>query len=160
GFAAAVAGYTVDNGAAENYLLGVIMFDGVSSNGTFAPALASLDTLDIPVYQIAAPPQPWNANGQTTDELVALRPGQFTGVVLVNGSHVDSLIGGVPLIDFVAQLVIRPSPPGNTAAVYTLADGWINDMYAGKGPSDPQYGLYGTPDQQIILGPATAIVLA
>ena len=133
GFATAVAGYTVDNGAAED-LLGVVMFDGVSSNGTFAPALAKLDTLDIPVYQIAAPPQPWNADGQTTDDLVALRPGQFTGVVLKNGSHVDSLIGGNPLIDFVAQLVIKPSPPGNTAAVYTLADGWINDMYAG-GPA-------------------------
>ncbi|WNG93791.1 alpha/beta fold hydrolase [Mycobacterium sp. ITM-2016-00318] len=54
GFATAVAGYTVDNGAATD-LLGVVMFDGVSSNGTFAPALANLDTLDIPVYQIAAP---------------------------------------------------------------------------------------------------------
>lgn len=160
GFATAVAGYTVDNGAADNNLLGVVMFDGVSSNGTFAPALASLDRLAIPVYQIAAPPQPWNANGQTTNELVALRPGQFTGVVLANGSHVDSLIGGVALIDVISQLVIRPSPPGNTAAVYTLADGWINDMYAGNGPADPHYGLYGTPDQSIILGPATAIVLA
>lgn len=158
GFATAVAGYTVDNGAAED-LLGVVMFDGVSSNGTFGPALAKLDTRDIPVYQIAAPPQPWNADGQTTDDLVALRPDQFTGVVLKNGSHVDSLIGGNPLIDFVAQLVIRPSPPGNTAAVYTLADGWINDMYAGKGPGNPQYGLYGAPGQPIILGPATAIVL-
>ena len=157
GFATAVAGYTVDNGAAED-LLGVVMFDGVSSNGTFAPALAKLDTLGIPVYQIAAPPQPWNADGQTTDDLVALRPGQFTGVV-PTGSHVDSLIGGVPLIDFIAQLVIKPSPPGNTAAVYTLADGWINDMYAGKGPSDPQYGLYGVPGQLITLGPATATVL-
>ncbi len=158
GFATAVAGCTVDNGAADD-LLGVVMFDGVSSNGTFAPALAKLDTLAIPVYQIAAPPQPWNADGQTTDDLVALRPGQFTGVVLANGSHVDSLIGGVPLIDFIAQLVIKPSPPGNTAAVYTLGDGWINDMYAGKGPSDPQYGLYGVPGQLITLGPATAIVL-
>lgn len=156
GFATAVAGYTVDNGAAED-LLGVVLFDGVSSNGTFAPALAKLDTLDIPVYQIAAPPQPWNADGQTTDDLVALRPGQFTGVVLKNGSHVDSLIGGNPLIDFFAQILIKPSPPGNTAAVYTLADGWINDMYARPGES-PQ-GLYGQPGQLITLGPATAIVL-
>ena len=83
------------------------MFDGVSSNGTFGPALDKLESLDIPVYQIAAPPQPWNADGQTTDELVALRQGQFTGVVLEDGSHVDSLIGGVPIIDFIAQLLIK-----------------------------------------------------
>ncbi|WNG93792.1 hypothetical protein [Mycobacterium sp. ITM-2016-00318] len=90
---------------------------------------------------------------------MALRPGQFTGVVLKNGSHVDSLIGGLPIIDLVAQLLVRPSPPGNTAAVYTLADGWINDMYAGKGPAEPQYGLYGAAGEVITLGPATAVVL-
>ena len=72
------------------------MFDGVSSNGTFADALAELGRrLNIPVYQIAAPPQAWNANGQTTNDLVTLRPGQFVGDVLVDGSHVDSLIGGI-----------------------------------------------------------------
>ncbi len=155
GFATAVGGYAVDNGAAAGNLLGVVMFDGVSSNGTFAPALAKLDTQDIPVYQIAAPPQPWNADGQTTDELVALRPGQFTGVVLKDGSHVDSLIGGVPIIDVIAQLLVKRSPPDNTAAVYTLASGWIKDMYA----DGRQYGLYGSGGQQIVLGPATAIVL-
>jgi hypothetical protein len=155
GFATAVGGYTVKNGAAGNDLLGVVMFDGVSSNGTFAPALEQLASRDIPVYQIAAPPQPWNADGQTTDELVGLRPGQFTGVVLKDGSHVDSLIGGVPIIDFIAQFVVKKSPTGNTAAVYTLASGWIKDMYAG----DRQYGLYGSGGQQIVLGPATATVL-
>ena len=60
-------------------LLGVVMYDGVSSNGTFADAVTTLDARGIPVYQIAAPPQPWNANGQTTNDLVALRPGQFVG---------------------------------------------------------------------------------
>ena len=80
-------------------------------------------------------------------------------MVLNNGSHVDSLIGGVPIIDFIAQLFIRRSPPGNTDAVYTLATGWINDMYAGAGPSAPLYGQYGSPGQPIILGPAAAIVL-
>jgi hypothetical protein len=50
--------------------------------------------------------------------------------------------------------------------VYTLATGWIDDMYVGAGPTDPIYGLYGTPTgyeapggQNIILGPATGIVL-
>jgi lipocalin/acetyl esterase/lipase len=159
GLAAAAGGFYTDAVPAnQNHLLGVVMFDGVSSNGTFAGALASLDTLGIPVYQIAAPPQPWNADGQTTDELVALRPGQFVGDVLANGSHVDSLIGGVPIIDFISQLVIKRSPPGNTAAVYTLATGWINDMYAGLGPTNGN-GIYGDPDQFIVMGQTAAVVL-
>lgn len=160
GLAAAAGGFYTDAVApADNDLLGVVMYDGVSSNGTFAPALASLGASGIPVYQIAAPPQAWNANGQTTADLVALRPGQFVGAVLANGSHVDSLIGGAPIIDFISQLVIKPSPRGNTAAVYTLAAGWINDLYAGRGPADARYGSYGVPGQTIVLGPTSAVVL-
>ena len=160
GLATAAGGFYVDAVTpATNDLLGVVMYDGVSSNGTFSTALSSLDALDIPVYQIAAPPQAWNANGQTTADLVTLRPGQFVGDTLVDGSHVDSLIGGSPLIDFVSQLVIRRSPPGNTQGVYTLANGWINDMYAGLGPNNGVYGTYGDPDQYIVLGQAAAVVL-
>ncbi len=160
GLAAAAGGFYTDAVAPEdNSLLGVVMYDGVSSNGTFAGALASLDTLGIPVYQIAAPPQRWNSNGETTAELVALRPDQFVGDVLANGSHVDSMIGGVPIIDFFAQLVTSRSPEGNTDAVYTLSNGWINDLYAGRGPTDPLYGIYGEPDQFIVLGPTAAVVL-
>jgi hypothetical protein len=163
GLAAAVGGYVVANGDAVDangkpLLLGVVMFDGVS-NGTFAAALTSLDTLDIPIYQIAAPPQAWNAFGQTTNQLVALHPNQFDGVVLVGGSHVDSALGSNPIVDFILQLFTQFSPPGNTAAVGTLSSGWINDIYVGAGPTDPQFGLYGQPGQPIILGPAAAIVL-
>ncbi|BBY28243.1 hypothetical protein GCM10023114_59260 [Mycolicibacterium sediminis] len=161
GLAAAAGGfYTAAVSSADDDLLGVIMYDGVSSNGTFATALANLDARGTPVYQIAAPPQSWNANGRTSTDLVALRPDQFVGVVLANGSHVDSLIGGVPIIDFFSQLFIKPSPPGNTQAVYTLANGWINDLYAGNGPTDPQYGIYGAPDQYLVLGQTAAVVLA
>jgi hypothetical protein len=160
GLAAAAGGFYVDAVKPEDdELLGVVMYDGVSSNGTFDAAIASLDKSNTPVYQIAAPPQPWNANGQTTDDLVALRPGRFVGDVLANGSHVDSLIGGVPLIDVISQLVIRPSPPGNTQAVYTLATGWVNDMYAGRGPNNPLFGTYGTPNDYVVLGQASAVVL-
>jgi hypothetical protein len=69
------------------------------------------------------------------------------------------MLGTNPIVDFVLQLVTQFSPPGNTAAVYTLATGWINDMYAGAGPADPQFGIYGQPGQRIVLGRATAIVL-
>ena len=50
--------------------------------------------------------------------------------------------------------------------MYTLASGWINDIYVGAGPTDPVYGVYGhtgsyeSPGgQQIILGQAAGIVL-
>ena len=151
----------------NNHLLGVVMFDGAGNNSTsFASAIASLKTMNIPDYTVASPPQFENGFGQTTNQLVSLYPGQFVGVELVNGSHVDSLLGDKPLVDVVAQLATKISPGGDTAAVYTLSSGWINDMFAGAGPTDPMYGLYGTPGgyeapggQEIHLGPAIGIVL-
>ncbi|BBZ44820.1 PE family protein [Mycobacterium parmense] len=170
GLATIAAGdYIADIGAnaASNHLLGVVMFDGVASNSSaFATSIANLQALHIPDYVVAAAPQPWNAFGATTNELISLYPGQFVGVELVNGSHVDSMLGRTPLTDFILQLVTRFSPPGNTAAVYTLSSGWINDIYAGAGPTNPMYGIYGPTGgylppggQQIVLGPATGIVL-
>jgi hypothetical protein len=161
GWASSVGGYYVDDLAPgdQNHLLGVVMYDGVNLNGTLPQAIASLDTLHIPVYQIAAPAQFWNTFGSTTDELLQLRPGQFDGVVLVNGSHVDSMLGSNPIIDFFAQLITKRSPAGNTQAAYTLSTGWINDFYVGAGPSAPQFGIYGTAGQPIIMGNASAVVL-
>ena len=170
GLATIAAGdYIADLGAntANNHLLGVVMFDGVASDpSAFAASIADLQALHVPDYVVAAPPQLWNLFGATTKELISLDPGQFVGVELVNGSHVDSMLGGNPVIDFAAQLVTRFSPPGNTAAVYTLSTGWINDIYAGVGPTDPIYGVYGPTGgyvspggQQIILGQAAGIVL-
>ncbi len=152
---------------AANHLLGVVMFDGVATNwSTFAPAVADLKSMNVPDYVVAAPPQLWNEYGATTQELVDLYPGQFVGVELVGGSHFDSMLGDKPVVDFAAQLITQFSPGGNTAAVYTLSSGWINDMFAGAGPTDPIYGIYGPTGgyvfpggQEIILGPATGIVL-
>jgi hypothetical protein len=170
GLATIAAGdYIADLGGntANNHLLGVVMFDGVAADpSAFATSIAHLKSLDIPDYVVAAPPQLWNLFGATTNQLVSMYPGQFVGVELVNGSHVDSMLGGNPLVDFAAQLVTQFSPPGNTQAVYTLTSGWINDMYAGAGPTDPIYGIYGPTGgyippggQRIVLGPATGIVL-
>jgi len=170
GLATLAAGdYVADLGAntAGNHLLGVVMFDGVANSPTaFAAAIANLKSLNIPDYVVAAPPQSWNAGGATTSQLVSLYPDHFVGVELLNGSHVDSLLGNKPVIDFIAQLFTKYSPGGDTQAVYTLSTGWINDIYTGHGPTDPDFGLYGTTGgyvppggQQIILGPATGIVL-
>ncbi len=168
GLATIAAGdYLADLGTSTNHLRGVVMFDGVANNAAaFGASIAALQASNTPVYVVAAPPQPWNAFGATTNQLVSMSQGQFVGVELVNGSHVDSMLGGKPVIDFAAQLLTGFSPPGNTAAVYTLSSGWINDIYAGAGPTSPIYGVYGPTGgylppggQQIILGQAGGIVL-
>jgi lipocalin len=120
GFAAEVAARTVDNGAAAGPLLGVVMFDGVASPDQFAVSLGKLKDAGIPVYQIASPPQAANNWGGTTEQLVAPFPDQFVGVQFDDISPLDAAI--------------------------TLATGWIKDMYADRGPTDPFYGIYGDPN--------------
>jgi hypothetical protein len=164
GLATAAGGEAVENGAADGNLLGVIMFDGVAPNGTFAAAVESLDQADIPIYQIAAPAQVWNNLGETTndldaDDLAGLRPDQFVGVMLVGGSHFDAVLGAKPISDLLAQLLSNPSPEGNTEAAAALAAGWINDMYVGAGPDNPRYGVYGSAGDSINIGKAVAVVL-
>ncbi|MEX0579689.1 MAG: lipocalin family protein, partial [Mycobacterium sp.] len=161
GFATATAADYVTKGGDDD-LLGVLMFDGVSNgtfDGTFGTQIATLDTADIPIYQIAAPAQAFNLFGATTNALLAARPDQYNGAVLLGGSHVDSMLGTNPLIDFAAQLVTRFSPAGSTAAVYALSNGWINDLYVGAGPDAPQYGLYSAANEQIIMGSTAAVSL-
>ncbi len=139
GLAAIAGGYYEDALApgAPDDLLGVVMFDGVALSDDAFNGCDRRSLNGKPVYQIAAPPQALNLNGQTTFDLIAARPDQFVGAELVNGSHVDSMLGSNPLIDFFAQLVTKFSPPGNTAAVYTLANGWINDFYT-RAPRRPR----------------------
>ena len=139
GFAAEVAARTVDNGAAVN-LMGVVMFDGRASLERFPTSLAKLDSLDIPLYQIASPPQAGNNWGSTTEQLVALHPDQFVGVQLNDGNAMS--------------------------AVITLATGWINDMYAGFDQASPFYGIYGdsiggpfVPNQTFMIGETGGTVL-
>ncbi|OBJ57033.1 PE family protein [Mycobacterium sp. 1423905.2] len=169
GLATIAAGnYLAALGAATNHLQGVVMFDGVAGNSAaFAGAIAHLQTANVPVYTVAASPQPWNAFGATTNQLVSLYPHAFVGAEIVGGSHVDSMLGLNPVTDLILQLVTGFSPPGATSAVYTLSAGWINDLRAGYGPTSPfHYGIYGpTGDyvppggQLIFLGPTAAIIL-
>jgi lipocalin len=162
GFASATAADYIDVGsdAQDADLLGVVMFDGVSNgtfDGTFDSQLATL--AGVPVYQLAAPAQAFNLFGATTNALLAARPDQYDGAVLVGGSHVDSMLGTNPIIDFAAQLVTKFSPAGSTAAVYNLSTGWINDLYVGATPQAPQYGLYSAANGQIIMGNTAAVSL-
>ena len=164
GFATAVAADYAAQNSASNNLVGVIMYDGVSpgafdGSGSFAVQVAELDSHDVPVYQVAAPAQLWNAYGATTNALVATNPGQFRGVVLTGGSHVDAMVGSSPADDIVVQRVTTQSLPGNAAATRSLTAGWINDLYVGATPEAPQYGFYAAANQALLLGPAAAIPL-
>jgi lipocalin len=139
GFAAEVAGRTVDNGASGD-LRGVVMVDGVASPNQFAASLDKLDSAGIPLYQIASPPQAANNWGRTTEQLAALQPVEFVGVQFDDVTALD--------------------------AVVTFATGWINDLYAGYGPTNPVYGLYGNPNdgtyvanQPLVMGGTGVTVL-
>ncbi|MHA7653634.1 PE domain-containing protein [Mycobacterium sp. ML4] len=167
---ATIAGgnYLANLGGATNHLKGVVMFDGVANNASvFGGAITNLKAAGVPVYTVAAPPQAWNAFGATTNQLVSLYPNQFVGAEIVGGSHVDSMLGLSRITDLILQLVTGFSPPGATAAVYTLSGGWINDLWNGLGPTSPGIqGIYGPTGgyvppggQAVFLGPTAAIIL-
>jgi len=164
GFMTAIAAdYALRNPASAD-LVGVIMYDGVSrgafdGSGSFAAQVAVLDARSIPVYQLAAPAQLYNAYGATTGALVATNPGRFRGVVLAGGSHVDAVVGSNPSDDIVGQRVTTRSLPGNAAAARMLTAGWINDLYAAAAPDDARYGFYAAANRPILLGPAAATPL-
>ena len=164
GFMAAVAADYAAHDVASSDLAGVVMYDGVSGgasdgSGSFAEQVAELDSRSIPVYQLAAPAQLWNAYGATTNALMAVDPGRFRGVVLAGGSHIDAIVGSSPSDDIVAQRVTTRSLPGNAGAASLLTAGWINDLYAGATPNAPLYGSYAPANQPILLGDAAATAL-
>ena len=154
----AAAGDMVANGAI-NDLAGVVLLDSVDLNHAVPTALQKLTGAnDIPVEDISSVPYVWNIDGIVGQELEAARPGQFDGVMLVNGHHIDSLQGANPLIQLSEYLVAGPSEPQNVDAVKLIAAGWVNDLFAGT-----HTGIYGAPQQTIQIptaaGTATAVVL-
>jgi hypothetical protein len=164
GFVTAVAADYAAHNLASTDLVGVIMYDGVSrgafdGSGSFAAQVAALDGRSIPVYQLAAPAQLWNAYGATTNALLTVDPGRFRGVVLTGGAHVDAMVGSNPADDIVAQRLTTESLPGDAMAARTLTAGWINDLYAGAAPDDAQYGFYAAANRPILLGAAAATPL-
>jgi hypothetical protein len=152
------AGDMVDNGAIDD-LAGVLLLDSVDVNNTVPTALQKLTGVNYrPVLDISSERYVWNMYGKVGDELQAARPGQFNGVMLVGGRHIDALQGGNPLIQISQYLVAGFSQPQNIEAVKTLAVGWVNDMFAGT-----HDGIYGAPQQTIQIGTsagtATAVAL-
>ncbi|MCT7658248.1 alpha/beta hydrolase [Mycobacterium deserti] len=136
GAVSGMAGYMTDN-ETDGRLAGVVLLDGVGLNGAMAADLDKV-SLSIPIYQLAAPRYFWNQDGVGTTALLQARPGEYVGVTLVGGSHVDSMRGGNPLIQFSQQLVSGFSTPQNVAAAQQIMVGWVNDMFSG----DQATGLY------------------
>jgi pimeloyl-ACP methyl ester carboxylesterase len=157
GLVAGTAGYMVDNGTVDR-LAGVVMLDGVGLDGSMASSLEKVPD-DIPIYQLASPKYFWNQFGVGSDALLEARPDRFVGVTLVGGSHVDSMRGGNPLIQFSQQLVAGFSKPQNVAAAQILMVGWVDDMFAGN----QDEGIYTDPSEEITIdtpaGQATAVAL-
>jgi hypothetical protein len=128
------AGFLTENGGAAD-LAGVILLDGVPLGNTLVHTLALLDAYEvktgkyIPIREIGAPPNLFNAPSNVNAALSAARPDRFNGVVLTGGVHMDSMRGGNPLIQFVAYLVAGFPQPQNPPAVEQLAISWLGDWF-------------------------------
>jgi pimeloyl-ACP methyl ester carboxylesterase len=161
GLVAGTAGYMVDNNTVDR-LAGVVMLDGVGLDGSMATSLEKVPD-GIPIYQLAAPKYFWNQFGVGTDALIEARPNEFIGVTLVGGSHVDTMRGGNPLIQFSQQLVSGFSKPQNVAAAQILMVGWVNDMFACTQDPCTKHGIYLDPGEEFVLdtpaGKATLVDL-
>ena len=157
GLVAGTAGYMVDNDTVDR-LAGVVMLDGVGLDGSMTTSLKKVPD-EIPIYQLGAPEYFWNQFGVGSHALLEARPDRFVGVTLVGGSHVDSMQGGNPLIQFSQELVAGFTMPENVAAAKILMVGWINDMFAGT----QEDGIYTDPSEEITIdtpaGQATAVAL-
>ncbi|QRY48262.1 alpha/beta hydrolase [Mycolicibacterium boenickei] len=152
------AGRMVGNGAVDD-LAGVVLLDAVDTHNDMPEALDDLSGANYrPVLLISSERYVWNRNGTVGDELQAARPGQFNGVMLVGGRHIDGLQGANPIFQFAEYLIAGFSQPQNVDAVKAISAGWINDMYDGT-----DTGVYGEPQQSIEIptpsGTATAVVL-
>ena len=137
------------SGGASRGLAGVLMYDGVDFTSQMPQALAKLDGTNIPVLQIAALPSGWNSFGSGAAQLVAARPNQFDGILLLTGVHIDA---EGPSAAVGQQLYTGLPLPANIAAVQTLSSTWINDMYTGT-------PIEGPPGQFTVIGQAPAAAL-
>ena len=147
GLAVGAARYLVDLGAGDR-LAGVVMMDGVSYLDFMSSDLARIP-LSVPVYNIGARPYNWNTFGDTALRLAKARPGMFTGVVVDNGLHSDSMQSTNGLIQFATYLLTGFSSPLNVASNQSFTAGWIKDMFSG----DKTANLYGTPGSTLnVLG--------
>jgi hypothetical protein len=132
-----MAGFLAENGAADD-LVGVITLDGVPTGTTLADSIDKLDAYEaagghyIPIREIGAPWNLFNSISNVNQSLNEGRPGRYNGVVLSGGVHMDSMLGGNPLIQFTAYVVAGIPRPINPPAVGQLAATWFNQWFEGQ----------------------------
>ena len=116
-----VASYLVANGAVDD-LVGVVLFDAVTTGDTVVDAIADLDSTGrfIPVREIGSPFNLWNFPSNVNTALSTARPDSFSGLVLAGGTHADSIQGGSALIQCAVRLLVGTSLPENVAALDEL----------------------------------------
>ncbi|MCG7595505.1 alpha/beta hydrolase [Mycobacterium sp. PSTR-4-N] len=156
-----VAGFLADSGAIGD-LQGIVMLDGVEPAGSpfVSDALSKLTGADYrPIYLISSDRYFWSRNGDMADKLQLARPGDFTGVNLVGGRHIDYMLGGNKIIQFFEYLTAGFSKPQNIEAAEILTAGWVDDLFSGTASQ----GVYGSPGASIAIptsaGIADAVVL-
>lgn len=156
-----VAGFLADNGAISD-LQGVVMLDGVEPAGSpfVSSALSKLRGENYrPIYLISSDRYFWSRNGDMADKLQLARPGDFNGVNLVGGRHIDYMLGGNKIIQFIEYLTAGFSKPQNIEAAEILTAGWVNDLFS----ATTSNGVYGSPGESIAIptsaGTADAVVL-
>lgn len=127
-----VASYLVANGAVDD-LVGVVLFDAVTTGDTVVDAIADLDSTGrfIPVREIGSPFNLWNFPSNVNTALSTARPDSFSGLVLAGGTHADSIQGGSALIQCAVRLLVGTSLPENVAALDELASTWLNAWFDG-----------------------------
>lgn len=149
--------YLIANGAIDD-LVGIVSLDGVDVNGSLSSAIEVLTGENYrPVYHLSSEPYTWNLDGSLALALQAVRPGQFNGVMLEDGRHIDALQGANAIIQFAEYFIAGFSVARNVEAVPIIAAGWVNDLFAGT--TD---GIYGAADQrtEIPTSKGTAAVVA
>jgi len=112
--------------------MGVVLLDGVDNGGAIGTGLDRLTGANArPVRTVAAPDSSCNASGSGTKLLQQKRPGQFVGVRLTGGTHVDA--EGENASSLSITTCGRPLT-ANVAALRHLAAGWVN-QYLGQAPA-------------------------
>ncbi|MDF2824704.1 MAG: hypothetical protein K0R68_2112, partial [Mycobacterium sp.] len=168
---AGAAGYyaeAVTAAGSDNQLAGVVLLDAAPQGTVLSDALDKLDGLDtyIPVFELGAPKDSRRVDAALNEH----RPGKFNGVVLTDGKHLDAMMGGTPLIQFISHLYQGFPTPQNQLAAQTLIAGWTDDIFAGridaatgKCVGGDCAGIYGELGQTITLdtadGPTSATVI-
>lgn len=141
--------YQLAPAAEKDDLVGVLIYDTSGSGGGLARSLDKLP-MTLPVLHIAANPSFFDTFGNANPVLEQKRPGQFNGVLLVDGSHSDAFrsSGLFGFTQLAVSIGTGFSLPENVDAVQVLSQGWLTDMYAGT-VYDPtlRTGIYGGPNE-------------